>query len=297
MLPILLLLTMTALDFGRVYLGYINLQNLTRIGANFAANNPTAWSSSDSTALATRTQYGNQILADATASNCTLSPAAPAAPTFSDTNGDGVTTGVGDRASVTYTCSFRVVTPVISAILGGTVNVSSTAVFPVKNGMMASTGSGFVGCQLPVPAINGTPDAGTAPLKVSFTDASGGGAGTGWSWNFGDGTALVTTRDPGDHTFTSPGTYTVNLSVTNVCGTVTTDPGKTITVKAVAAELCTIPDLHNLRFNEAQPSWTAAGFKTTVQQAPGHAQGNFKITYQSVVGASKADCSTTVYVK
>ena len=42
-IKILLFLTLIALDFGRVYLGYINLQNMARIAANFAANNPTAW--------------------------------------------------------------------------------------------------------------------------------------------------------------------------------------------------------------------------------------------------------------
>ena len=36
-IPILLFLTLIALDFGRVYLGYINLQNMARIAANFAA--------------------------------------------------------------------------------------------------------------------------------------------------------------------------------------------------------------------------------------------------------------------
>ncbi len=42
-LPILLFLTLVALDFGRVYLGWINLQSMSRIAANLAANNPTAW--------------------------------------------------------------------------------------------------------------------------------------------------------------------------------------------------------------------------------------------------------------
>ena len=70
-IPILMLLTLTALDFGRVYLGYINLQNMSRIAANFAANNPSAW---DATPDAGRVQlkYRNQILADAAATNCTL---------------------------------------------------------------------------------------------------------------------------------------------------------------------------------------------------------------------------------
>ena len=41
-LPIILLVVLLALDFGRTYLGYINLQNMARIAANYAANNPTA---------------------------------------------------------------------------------------------------------------------------------------------------------------------------------------------------------------------------------------------------------------
>ena len=42
-LPVILFLTLIALDFGRVYLGYINLQNMARIASNFAANHPDAW--------------------------------------------------------------------------------------------------------------------------------------------------------------------------------------------------------------------------------------------------------------
>ena len=73
-IPILLFLTLTALDFGRVYLGYINLQNMARIAANFAANNPTAWDATPSAAqLAVQLKYRNQILADAAATNCSRS--------------------------------------------------------------------------------------------------------------------------------------------------------------------------------------------------------------------------------
>jgi Flp pilus assembly protein TadG len=39
-LPILLLLTLVALDFGGVYLGWINLQSMSRIAANLAAQQP-----------------------------------------------------------------------------------------------------------------------------------------------------------------------------------------------------------------------------------------------------------------
>src|SRR4051794_25746815 len=36
-LPVILLVLLVAIDFGRVYLGYINVQNMARIGANYAA--------------------------------------------------------------------------------------------------------------------------------------------------------------------------------------------------------------------------------------------------------------------
>src|SRR6476620_3663266 len=102
-LPIIMMLTLTALDFGRVYLGYINLQNMSRIAANFAANNPSAWDATPEPAV--QLKYRNQILADAAATNCSLpldgsgNPVVPT-PTFTDTNGNGLTTDLGDTAQV-----------------------------------------------------------------------------------------------------------------------------------------------------------------------------------------------------
>ena len=41
--PVLLLLMLTAIDFGRVFLGWVNLQQMTRIAANHAAEHASAW--------------------------------------------------------------------------------------------------------------------------------------------------------------------------------------------------------------------------------------------------------------
>ena len=91
-IPILLFLTLIALDFGRVYLGYINLQNMARIAANFAANNPTAWGATPDAEVQLR--YKNQILQDAAAINCQLpkdgaGKTVVPAPTFTDRDGNG----------------------------------------------------------------------------------------------------------------------------------------------------------------------------------------------------------------
>ncbi len=68
----------------------------------------------------------------------------------------------------------------------------------------------------PVAAFSADVISGTAPLEVSFTDASTYSPNS-WSWNFGDGTT-ATVANP-VHTYTKPGTYTVTLEVTNADGT------------------------------------------------------------------------------
>ncbi len=56
---------------------------------------------------------------------------------------------------------------------------------------------------------------GTAPLAVTFTDASTGDVGK-WLWDFGDGTTS-TAQNP-THTYSAPGTYTASLTVSRADG-------------------------------------------------------------------------------
>lgn len=60
------------------------------------------------------------------------------------------------------------------------------------------------------------PTTGPAPLLVQFTDQSSGDISS-WLWNFGDGLAS-TLRNP-SHTYQSPGSYTVTLTVNGPGGT------------------------------------------------------------------------------
>ena len=71
---------------------------------------------------------------------------------------------------------------------------------------------------------------GPAPLTVAFTDTSTGDP-TSWSWTFGDGTTSAE-RSP-THTYTTPGTYTANLTVVNAAGSDSTTA--TITVREIGA--------------------------------------------------------------
>ncbi len=69
-------------------------------------------------------------------------------------------------------------------------------------------------CTNPVAAFSGAPTSGDYPLTVNFTDAST--DATSWSWTFGDG-GTSTAQNP-SHTYTAAGTYTVELTATNSCG-------------------------------------------------------------------------------
>jgi PKD repeat protein len=240
-LPIILFLTLTALDFGRVYLGYINLQNMARIAANFAANNPEAWTpTADPTLQATRnqtkTKYQNEILGDAVATNCNLPLVAGVRtapnPTFTDADLDG-TPEIGDTAHVAITCSFGVITPGISRVVGSTVQVSAASTFPVKTGMTVPAGSVVVG-SAPNAAFMGNgvqaPSSlsGTTPFTVTFNDTSGSNP-TNWAWDFDGNLSTIesTERDP-VHQFTAAGTYVVTLTASNLYGSSTESMGITV---------------------------------------------------------------------
>jgi PKD repeat protein len=292
-LPIIMMLTLTALDFGRVYLGYINLQNMSRIAANFAANNPTAWIVSADPIIQAKhneakTQYQNEILGDAAASNCNLPLVAGVqtvpAPTFTDANGNG-TPEIGDTAQVGISCTFGVITPVISNIVGGSVAVSAFSKFPVKSGMTASMGAAPVGTA-PNAAFSANnsiyaPNTinGSTPFTVTFVDSSGGNP-TSWLWNFNDGSPTTTVQDPPAHQFASGGNYVVSLTASNAWGSTTAY----MTVHVI--------DPTTVDFTINQPSLTAPSAVTfTSTSSPGGT--NYAWTFGAGQGSASGASMTT----
>ena len=97
----------------------------------------------------------------------------------------------------------------------GTYTVTSVS---NANCIGTSSGSAIVTSNpIPVAAFVSPPSA-CIPLCVTFTDASTISAGTiiAWSWHFSDG-GSSTQQNP-NHCFTSPGTYSVSLTVTSSNG-------------------------------------------------------------------------------
>ena len=92
----------------------------------------------------------------------------------------------------------------------------------------------------PVAVFTANTTAGPAPLIVQFTDLSP-GSPTARFWDFGDNT--TSTEQDLTHTYTTPGTYTVNLTVTNTAGS--SSATATITVTDAAACDLTIGGVPN----------------------------------------------------
>jgi PKD repeat protein len=213
-LPVLLLLLLVSIDFGRVYLGWVNLQNMTRIAANFAANNASDFATANP---ATLTQYQNQILNDAQKNNCQLHNAAGVVgqadpPVFSGYD-------LGDTATVSLSCTFRIVTPVISNILGSSITVSASSDFPVKSAIIAASnsgGGGGGGGTFVAASFSCTPKSGAVPLPIQCNDESGGNPDS-WSWTINGPGGSIQTSTSQDPTFTLPtvGSYSVTLVADN----------------------------------------------------------------------------------
>lgn len=166
--PVLLLILLMAVDFGRVYLGWVNLNNVVRIGANYAAQNPTGWQGGGDTDVQSR--YRELMAKDARGVNCTLPGTLPA-PTFVE-NTDSY--DVGSRVKVEITCSFPLLTPLLSSLIGdgsGNVAVTSSSTFTIRNGSIGdATVGGNVSTPMPtdtpVPTAEPTPEPTAAPTET-----------------------------------------------------------------------------------------------------------------------------------
>lgn len=368
-LPVTMLLLMMGLDFGRVFLGWVNLNNTARIAANFAAANASRMASSDP---ATFEAYYTAIVRDASSINCTLPPKESfPRPTFASG------TALGQSARVALSCQFGIITPFISGILGSPIAVSAAADFPIRTGKVSGVPVG--GPPKPVAAFNISPTGGTAPIQITFSDVStnsptiynwdfdgngitdsilpapppftftipgtyqasltvsngivfstatrtiiiGAPAGpvanfaatpqsgtaplsvlftnsstsvspiTSYAWDFGNSTT-ATTAGPFTKSYPAVGTYTVTLTVRDGFGQSST-ASKVVTV-ASAISSCTVPDYKNVTTSfSIQTTWTAAGFLTPVIFNPARPP-EYKITKQSLAAGSSQLCTATITV-
>jgi PKD repeat protein len=113
----------------------------------------------------------------------------------------------------------------------------------------------------PVASFTADPESGDAPLTVTFTDTSSGNP-TSWAWDFeDDGITDSTAQNPPPHEYSTPGTYTAELTVSD--GVTPSVATKTITVNAPPTNL-----VGNPGFETGLSGWgtTGSGNGVTIAQ-------------------------------
>lgn len=282
-LPVLALFLVMAVDFGRVFFGWVALNNASRIAANAAAVHPDAWNGSGNPSAALwQSQYRNGVANDLSAINC-LPPGHAGAwvaadipdPTFINVTGTASPYEDGDHARVNLTCRFQFITPIVGLILGNPLTISTGSEFAVRgapiNGVPISGGCG----------------GGTVPDLVGQTVA---GARTTWfAAGFNAGTFNPASGSDTDFVtaqLTSPVSSPGDCIALNSTVTVTHIP---------AGALCTMPQLQGLKVNVAQTAYTGSGFIGTfsVTRPP---NGNYDVTSQDKVAGGQYACTTSVSV-
>jgi hypothetical protein len=256
LLPLLALLLVMAIDFGRVFFGRVALENAARIGADFAASHAGAWNGVPNVEEQESLDlYRRQIAQDLQSLNCQLAgnPADPIedrvpTPDF-DIDGDGVDV-FSDSAlvEVKLDCAFELLTPLAESALGGPITLHADAQFAINHTMHTGLAGGGPppppppgACDPPIASFTTVPpkSAGgrvniASNTNVTFTDTSTAEAGCAiapWEWTFGDG-ATGSGPSPVTHLYVYGGSgphtnYTAALTVTNTGGSDT----ETITVR------------------------------------------------------------------
>jgi hypothetical protein len=249
-LPILALLLVMAIDFGRVFFGWVSLTNSARIGANYAGQHPNLL-----TTPAERDEY--EVLVGDAVTGCQLNPAnlndAAYDPLFTDMDADGKDNGWGDHATVTLACQFDLITPLAEVFFGNQVRMAAEAVFPVRVGTFAGPVGGGGGPPNPPCTQKLIPDL----LNRTLQEAQDKWVAEGFlAANF---TFSPSTAAP-DYLVNSQ-TFTPTANVQDCV-----DPtGQFVHVTTVPPPPCPsgqaqVPDLIGLLVADAKLAWTGAGF-------------------------------------
>jgi beta-lactam-binding protein with PASTA domain len=249
-LPVLALLLVMALDFGRVYFGWVSLTNAARVGANYASSHSDAWSAGRTAEI----DEFKQLVRD-NVTGCTL--ADPGSPQFIDMNADGDTEGSSDQVNVTLNCSFDLITPLASAVMGtGAISVAAESIFPVRGQYDGPTGAGgnppCAGIRIPDLRLRTVTDAQQLWTDLTF-------AGTFTVDPTGQPDYIIQTQS-----------FTPSANV-NDC----VDPSTSVFVRAVPPPPCPsgqaqVPNLMNMTLTDARLAWTAATFTGTFTPANGN---------------------------
>jgi beta-lactam-binding protein with PASTA domain len=277
-LPLIALLLLLAVDFGRVFFGWVGLQNASRIAANYAAMEPFA-DYSDSGDPKT-VIYNAQLTADTTGINCNLDTSQP--PQFPSGKALGMPT------TVDLTCEFDLLTPFMEDLFGGDIVLNASSTFAIRQGAVGSGGGGGGGGGGGESVMRTVPDL----VGMSLRDARSAWSTAGFLGAFSpssgqDSKLVVGPQTPTPGSDQSP-TMTISIASTNA-------PTCSGTAKLM-------PKVIGLTVTNARASWEAAGFPATAFDPPASAGREAEVVtdQEATPAAAWATCvplTTTIVVE
>jgi PKD repeat protein len=303
-LPVLLLLMVGALDLGRVFYSQITINDAAREGALEGARNPTSFLAG--TPCTSANKDANRIMCralnEAKGGFVTVAPADISVACSTGTC--PATPGLGQTISVAVTGHMTLLTPFLGSIFGSQDLALGANATAQLNSAPTATGTA------PTASFDATPTNGPAPLSVTFTDTSTGSPAT-WSWDFGNG-QLSGAQGPHTIVYSSAGTYTAKLTVSNSGGitfttrtiTVTTAPSgnpvaaisATPATSGAAPLTVTFADLST--GTPTSWAWDFGNGQTSSQQNPGPitfaSVGTFTVTLTATNSSGSSHATTSV---
>ncbi|MDO8484628.1 MAG: TadE/TadG family type IV pilus assembly protein [Candidatus Limnocylindrales bacterium] len=257
--PVLFFLLVIAIDFGRLFFSYIQINNAAREGAAYAMYKPTDLATITSRAeqeTNAQGQAGENAIAVTTACAdqsgtsiaCSLATGGP---------------GPGNRIAVNVSEAFTFLTPMISGLFGGDLQMDASATSVVTDYAPSSGGVPPGPCALPVASFTVVITSGLSVLADPSASTPGSGVCSisGYNWTWGD-PSDPDNEEPGeatskDHTYLAAGTYTIELEVTNQAGS--DSAAQLVTVPEAPPPTCTAPTA-NFTFttsgNGSNKTWT-----------------------------------------
>jgi len=255
--PVMVFLVLIAIDFGRVFFSYIQLNDAAREAAAFAAQSP-----SDSTGIVNAGNREKNTQGQGGENTVTFTTACMNTSGVTISCIDAATAGgaTGSTVRVTAKERFGLLSPFISGFFGNNFQVGASATASILG--LAGTG--------------GTPPAPCSPptlasfsitqnfLKVFVNPAAsmpnaGVCAISGYNWDFGDGSTDVGTATGTEHLYPRAGTFTIKLTVTNQGGELSQQ--QTVTVSDVPPlPSCTVPAA-NFTFSQSGPGRKSYSFR------------------------------------
>ncbi|HEY7130946.1 MAG TPA: PKD domain-containing protein [Candidatus Limnocylindrales bacterium] len=237
-LPVLLLMLALAIDFGRLFFTYVQVNNAAREGANQGATAPT-----NHVAIvgAVAREKSSQLQRGESTVVVTETCANAAGGTILCSAASGGT-GAGNTITVNVRAPFNFLTPFIGSVLGNTINLNASATATVLAYAAGSGGAAPSTC--PGPTAVFTPFITDLTVTLDPTGSlpeAGTCAISGYNYDFGDGNTDVGSTIPITYTYAHPGTYTIELEVTNQGGNATTTRNVTVPPAAPSAPPSSAP--------------------------------------------------------